>query len=74
VGYSLLPVCRVAIVSGSSTVNRTGLSQVRYRSDHADALDDDAEHEVQAPHEEEGCRKDRDPPEDDDDERGVLTG
>ena len=72
-GISHLPVCRVAVVSGSRTTNRTRFSQVHYRSDHADSLDDDTVHKVRATHEKEGCREDRDPPENDNDECGVLT-
>ena len=49
-------------------------SQVRSGSDHADSLYEDTGDNVRAP-QEEVCRgEDRDPPEDDDDENGVLAG
>ena len=42
--------------------------QIHSRSDHADSLDDDAVCQIRAVPEEEGCREDRDTPEDNNDE------
>ena len=49
------------------------LSQVRCRSDHTNTLDDDPGRKVCAVHKEEGCCKDGDPPEDDNNKSRVLA-
>ena len=49
------------------------LSQVRRRSNHTNALDDDPRRKVCAAHKEEGCREDGNPPENDDNKSRVLA-